>query len=116
LELADKANAEAARKVKESETLREPPSASIDENIHRQEPSWEDEMREASSRHRETSPARSAASVQTVFENVSDDSDEIYVMICEHCRNRIDNGANVILSAEEDRGITERPDETNTQQ
>ena len=73
-------------------------------------------MREANSRHREPSPARSTASVQNVFENVSGDSDEIYVMICEHCRNRIDNGANVILSAEEDRGIVERPNEANTEQ
>ena len=58
----------------------------------------------------------STTSVQTVFENVSDDSDEIYVMICEHCRNRIDNGANVILSAEEDRRLAERSDEADTQQ
>ena len=94
MELTDKANAEAVKKLKESETLREPPSVSNEETIHRQEPSWEDEMREANSRHRDVSPARSSASVQTVFENVSGDSDEIYVMICEHCRNRIDNGAN----------------------
>ena len=73
-------------------------------------------MREANSRHREVSPARSTASVQTVFENVSGDSDEIYVIICDQCRNRIDNGANVILSAEEDRRLAERSDEADTQQ
>ena len=74
--------------------LRDPPAPNP--QIHQSEPSWDDEVEAASRRHRQPSPAKSEASVQTIVENVSHD-DEILVMICEHCRVKMDNGDNVVL-------------------
>ena len=63
----------------EEKGLRDPPAPNP--QIHQSEPSWDDEVEAASRRHRQPSPARSEASVQTIVENVSHD-DEILVMIC----------------------------------
>ena len=48
--------------------------------------------------------------MQTIVENVSRADDEILVMICEHCRARIDNGDNVVfLDGGENSWPNERP-------
>jgi len=96
----------------QEQSLRDPPAPNP--QIHLSEPSWDDEVEAASRRHRQPSPAKSEASVQTIVENVSRADDEILVMICEHCRVKMDNGDNVVfLDGGEDTWPNERPSSEN---
>ena len=80
----------------------------VDESIHQMAPSWEDEVNAANQRHRDNSPAKSDMSVQTIVDRVSED--DMFVMVCEHCLHKMDNGGNIVFVDATSERIDERPD------